>query len=157
MSIHDVFQAGGRLLSQAEVKVGAALIGGVLGYIFHTAAVADMALVALIMVILDMISGMVAAWQTGEAISSRRASRSIAKLLAYSCGVAGVSLAFKVIPGIGEARVVAITAVLGLVILTELISVMENMDKLGLKVIPSWVKNIVRDAASRTRKNEPSP
>lgn len=83
-----------------------------------------------VLVIFDSITGMAAAFKTGEPIESRKALRTVIKLVVYSIFISAAYLtgtnlvAFPMLEQI----------VMGFIALTELISIMENIGKMGYAI-----------------------
>lgn len=149
MTLQTVCQFVGKFVAQAEVKVAAGLVGAILGYFLPTSALQDMTVVAGILVIMDTITGVAASYNSGDAIKSARFSRVLSKILVYSCVIGAVSVAFKALPGALPMREPAVSAVIGMIIVTELISIIENADRMDLKIVPKWIRNIVREQQRR--------
>lgn len=149
MALGSFLKALTSLFAQAQTKVVAGAAGAVLGYFFPSSATRDMFVVSGILLLMDTITGTIAAWQTGEAMQSRRFARVLAKAMVYSCVAGAVSISLRVLPGTLSLQDEGVTAILGLVIVTELISIIENADKMNLKVVPPWLRNLVRDTEKR--------
>ncbi len=84
----------------------------------------------ILLVIMDMITGIWSAYVTGEIVTSRRAVRSAYKLVVYGLLVSGSHLAEVILPGQFFLEQV-VTSFLGI---TELISIIENSGKMGFAV-----------------------
>lgn len=84
----------------------------------------------LILVIIDFLTGVAAAYMSGELIRSRGILRSAVKIVVYALLVSAAHLAGQIVPG-GVFIEVSVLTFLGL---TELISIIENSGKMGFAV-----------------------
>ena len=98
--------------------------------------------IALLLLILDTLTGAVAAVIQGHGLSSRRFGRVIIKFFGYSVLI----IVAHVVPKAmwPEAEAVAVTIALGLIVTTEATSVLENLIKMGLP-IPLQIVALLKD------------
>lgn len=84
----------------------------------------------LILVVVDFVTGIMAAKKTGEVISSHKSLRSATKIVVYSLFIVAAHLSENILPGetYFEHVVVSFLA------LTEFISVIENIGKQGFAI-----------------------
>jgi phage-related holin len=128
------------LADSPALKAVAAALGGALGYIFPTSAVLETATIAAILIVVDTITGLWASLVTGKPIESRKASRMLTKLVGYCIAVATVSLTVRSLPSLGHWQVGACTGILAIVIATEAVSIIENLERIGVKLPRKLVK-----------------
>lgn len=112
-------------------KVALATAAGVLDY-FVPLASQPLLLAVAIALILDTVTGVMAAWVTKSLISSRGFARVLVKIVGYgSCVMIG-SIITENIPGVADFRGATVAGILTLILLTESISVLENVAKMGV-------------------------
>jgi len=113
--------------SNFYLKCGAAFVYTF--YAFHFDTLQTAALQAILMlVVLDMITGIFAAYKTGESIRSRKFFASAVKLSLYLIMISAahfVEVAVPELSGFTDEAMIAFVA------LTEIISVIENISKAG--------------------------
>lgn len=124
-------------------KAVGAFLCGVLAYVFPTQALLSTAGSALGLVVLDAASGLLRAWKTETPITSARFSRTIVKILGYTIACTAFGLGFRAVPGLETLQTAAISTVLGTVIVTEMISIAENLAGMGIR-IPGWILTALR-------------
>lgn len=95
------------------------------------------------LVLLDTLTGVTAAWQAGESITSKAFSRTIVKLIGYGAALAVVAVVTRHIAGLADYQPVAVSSVLSLVIVTEAGSILENVRKLGVR-LPFGIEELLR-------------
>ena len=100
------------------------------------------AIAAIALVIIDMITGIAASARSGKAIESSKAGRTLSKLMAYAAVVA-VAGSSTYIVGLTGLQAPLVTLVLGVVIATESLSILENVAALGV-TLPTPLKRILR-------------
>lgn len=91
------------------------------------------------LIVFDFITAMFAVWYTKEKITSAKASRTLVKLLVYGFMVSGATLTDRFI--IGNIELFA-DLTMGFVAITEFISILENISKLGFEVPSNVVKRL---------------
>lgn len=139
-SVPDPWQ---KLLSDCwPTKVGAAWLGACAGFLFPNSAGQAAAIAALGLVVLDTLTGTVAARLTGEAISSAKFGRAVIKVFSYFAAILAVAIGFRALPGLSNVYEPAASSVTSLIVLTELISIFENLKRMGFP-LPSWVCNLL--------------
>lgn len=105
--------------------------------------------ILLVVVCIDYITGMVGAWINQE-LSSKKGIKGIVKKLSYFLVVAvGMVVDWLIYSGLGKAGVeidggISVIALLVTtwIIVNELISILENVDKIGIP-IPSFLSRII--------------
>ncbi len=135
------------LASSSGGKWLVAGLGALLGYFLPTPAQQSAALGAAHLILVDTITGIVAARQTGEAITSARLGRVLVKLLGYSSVLSVVAVSVNHIPGAMAAHAPTVTGLLGLIIATEGVSVLENVRKMGVSLpfgLEEWLAGRVK-------------
>lgn len=99
-----------------------------------------MLLTALVLVVADMITGIWASLKAGESLSSAKLKKSVLKLLVYELAIGLAFLAQKHLTG--EAVPIA-SIVAGFVGLTEMLSVLENLNRIsGGTLLAGLIKNL---------------
>ncbi len=101
-------------------------------FVLPTSLGRDMCIACCVLIALDTITGAIASAVAGHAISSAKFARVLVKLIGYGSVLIVASIATKFIPGAPSE--VSVTAVLTLVIVTECISILENVRRMGLKL-----------------------
>ena len=111
-----------------------------------------------IMLALDAITGVCAAWARNEFITSRGFARTIQKLIGYGACVLVVSLVSRgIAPGVADARAIAVAGVLTVILITEGISVLENAAKMGIKLPPAILRRLKTHLSSAVDGVLPAP
>lgn len=147
----------GKLFAQWVVpKWCLAGVIAVMEYALPGAALQNAAGAAGALILLDTLSGLVAARISGHPISSAKFSRVLVKLLGYSLVLAVVSLALRSVEPLAPVQHIAVTAVLGLITWTEAISILENVVRMGVPV-PSALMSFVRGRVHPTDLEQAKP
>ena len=89
-----------------------------------------------VLIAFDLISAVMAAHKTGLAIESRKMLKTTVKLIVYALMVSGAHLTESIVPGITFLD----TAAISFLAITELISIIENVGKMGY-AIPNKLLN----------------
>lgn len=84
------------------------------------------------LIVLDTVTGFWAAKQSGEPVTSAKLSRVLTKLLGYGAVIVVSSVVLHAVPNAVGWRDLTAAGVLTLVIMTEAISILENVRKMGL-------------------------
>lgn len=111
-------------------------------YLFGTDVVRNMAIAAFGLMFLDTITGFVAAYATGQAITSTKLSRILVKIVAYGSSIIVAAVVTRHLPGLIGAHSTVVTAVLAIVIATEALSILENIGKMGFKRL-AWLRKLL--------------
>jgi phage-related holin len=101
---------------------------------------------------LDLITGLAAAWVTREPIKSHKLRRSVGKLIGYFGGFVTLVLALLAIEGPELAERLLISFTLAFFCGTEALSVVENCARMGVKLPPeviAWFRGRLRSEAQR--------
>lgn len=132
----EAFATIGKLFGDEPLlKYLAGVSGAVWGYVFPPdQGVRDAALAAGLLILLDTLTGLWAAIVTGKAIRSAKFGRALSKVLGYGSVVAVCAVVTRHVPGASAWQAMSVSAVVTLVIVTEAISVLENVRKLGLRL-----------------------
>lgn len=109
------------------IKASAAWAGALVSVLFPSSAGQASALIVLGLVALDTVTGMVASRARGEAISSSKLGQAVSKIFSYFAAILAVAMAFHALPGMQSIYESAVSSVTSLMVLTELISVFENL------------------------------
>jgi len=141
MNINHLYYCGylvGKLCENAIFKALVAIALIVFHFMFDS--LQSMAMLAVLMLIMiDFITGIVAAYQTGAKIESHTALRSAIKTVIYFMLISAGFIAEKAVPlSVLDDTVIAFLAA------TELISVLENAGKMGYAV-PKKLLNILKE------------
>lgn len=115
-------------------KTVAAATGGIIGYVFREHGTAQAAVAAAVLIGLDTITGVAAAAVGGKEISSRAFARTLVKILGYASVVLVCAIAGQHVPGLDSYHAATVTGVVTLVILTEAISILENVHAMGVSL-----------------------
>ena len=145
----DVFR---KLLADAWwPKVWGAGVASLLDYLLPLEASRELALAAGVLVLLDTATGVWAAFVSGRRVSSARFSRVFSKLLGYGSVMVVCGVATHVAPGAEALQPLAVSAVLGFVTMTEGISILENVGRMGVKAPPfllDWLRKRLKERPS---------
>lgn len=124
------------------LKWGAALLAVSCEYLFGTVIVRNMAFAAFGLMFLDTITGFVAATSTGHPITSAKLSRILVKVVAYGASIIVVAVVTQHVPGINAAHHAVVTIVLTWIMLTEAVSILENVVKMGFTKL-GWLTRML--------------
>lgn len=127
-------------LPDSVAKWCAGALALALEYVFPDVALRGAAATALALVVLDTVTGVLAATQTGTPVSSAKMGRALVKVLGYSCVVLAVALATRAFPGGLAALPFTASLPIAFVVVTELVSILENAHKMGLPIPHRWIK-----------------
>jgi len=129
-------------------KALAAAVAAVVAFFFPSQVLRDLALGSFVFICLDTLTGVMASYSGGVPISSAKFSRLLTKLVGYSVVIVVTTFAAKLLPQFGELAPAASAAVLSVVVVTEGLSILENLDKMGLK-LPAFVSNAFKAQQDR--------
>lgn len=149
--IQDIAQT---FLDFWAVKLLVALVRAVIGFCLPTGAAQTAAVCAGSLICLDFLTALVAVARTPELrIESAKMRRSFSKIVAYGSLVAIVAILSRNIPGLAGASDekngvlgFTVTGVLGWVMLTESLSILENITRAGILLPPGlreWLQRII--------------
>jgi phage-related holin len=102
-------------------------------YLFGDVTTRNMGVAAFGLMLLDTITGFTAAYAVGQPITSAKLSRILVKLVAYGSSIIVAAVVTRHLPGFGAAHAVVIAVVLGILIATEALSVLENIHRMGFR------------------------
>lgn len=135
----QALEVGASTISLFDIKLFGATCSTVIAFFLgcesHTILAGLVALLTF-----DFITGVGAAYISKEPIESRRALKSATKLLAYAIFISAGYITSNIVPG-GEFLNTAITSFLAL---TELVSIVENIGKMGFAT-PRRILNQVKE------------
>jgi phage-related holin len=112
-------------------------------YVLPTSASREAAIGAFALLIADTLTGFVAAWQSGEKISSARFGRVLVKILGYGSVLVVSAVVANNLTGLDSLETMGAMAILTLIITTEAISVLENVHKMGVR-LPFGLSEILK-------------
>lgn len=92
----------------------------------------------LTLISLDFLTAIIAQFKMGHAIESRKAIKTVLKILVYSIFVSGAYLTEEIIPG----ATFLDDAAISYLAITELISIMENLGKMGYTMPKKMLNNL---------------
>lgn len=124
------------------LKWGGVLVAVASEYLFGTDVVRNMAIAAFSLMFLDTITGFVAAFATGQAITSAKLSRILVKIVAYGSSIIVAAVVTRHLPGLVAAHSTVVTAVIAIVLATEALSILENIGKMGFKRL-AWLSRML--------------
>lgn len=126
-------------------------IGGIAGaaavWVFPTPALQQMALGALVLVLCDTLTGVWASIVTGKGVSSARLARVITKLLGYGAASLVCATVGQTVPGLEDFQAACVGLILGFVIATEGVSILENVRRMGVR-LPAGLTKLLREQLS---------
>ncbi|MCW5941083.1 MAG: phage holin family protein [Fimbriimonadaceae bacterium] len=134
----------------------AAVLGAVLGYLFPDQAGREAGLAAFGMVLLDTLTGLAAAVATGQPVRSARFGRVVAKIFGYGATIAVCAVVTRHVPGAAPWQPVSVSAVVTLIIVTEAISVLENVRRLGVR-LPLGLERALEGRRGKDGDGQPEP
>ena len=143
MSLQNFYQSLSKMFSNIEVKAAAALALGWLEYVLPTDTARHIAIWCLVLIALDTVTGAWACIVKGEALESRKLARLGTKILGYGSVVVVCAAATNALPSAKGMQEIAVCSVLGFVLATEGLSILENATKMGLPV-PKKLKNALK-------------
>lgn len=123
------------------LKWGGVLVAVASEYLFGTDVVRNMAIAAFSLMFLDTITGFVAAFATGQPITSAKFSRILVKIVAYGSSIIVAAVVTRHLPGLVAAHSTVVTAVIAIVLATEAVSILENIGKMGFKI--GWLTRML--------------
>ena len=121
---------------QVGIKAVVALAVSVYGFAFD-ALKNDIILALFVLTFFDFVTGIIAAKMTKERIQSARVFRTALKIFVYSMMISGAYLGEKIVP---ITSAFLDETMLGFLALTELISLIENVGRMGY-VVPQKLLN----------------
>ena len=130
------------------LKLMTGVVTALINYVLPTSQAQQMTTAAAILIILDTITGVIGSISSGTHITSARFGRVIIKLIGYSIAVVVVGIAANTLPGAKPAHEFLMMILVGSIIITECISIAENLDKMGVpipKPIVKWLKGRKKD------------
>lgn len=111
-------------------------------YVLPTQVVKEAAIGAAVLIAFDTLTGTVVAWKAGR-VTSKKFANVLVKMLAYSAVLSVAAITANVVPGLSEYASIGAMGILTMVVLTEGISVLENVTRLGVK-IPFGVTEVLK-------------
>lgn len=139
-----------------EAPIFKALVTGMVWigeYVFGSAALAQAAVGCLVLIILDTCTGFYAAIVTKQDITSARLSRVLVKVLSYGSVAVVVAILTRHMPGLNDLHEACMGLVVAVVMATEALSVLENVERMGLKGF-GWLSRMLK---GRLREIERTP
>jgi phage-related holin len=125
------------------LKWGSAAIAAIGAYFLPTESLQQLAMSAFGAVLLDTVTGVIAARSSKDPITSAKLSRLMSKLIGYSSAVILCTIVPHNLPGMDGLAGGASTAVLTMVLVTEALSVIENLDRMGVK-FPAFIRDALK-------------
>lgn len=105
-------------------------------FLFDIDQIVPMASV-IVLIIIDFLTGTSAAWVSGERLTSKKAKRSALKAAEYFLLIAAGRVSEYAVP-LGFLD----DTIIGFIVLTELLSVMENLQKMGYPIPANMFQNL---------------
>lgn len=139
-------------------KPMAGLFGAAISYLFPEQATQEAAVSAFVLIIIDLLTGMRAAFLEGRFITSTGVRRTINKIGGYFAVVAVCAVVTKNVGNLSGFQAVSVGAIVTLVILTEAVSILENVNRMGVK-LPFGIQDQLKrrlDGASRVTADMPA-
>lgn len=130
------------------MKGATAALVPLIDYFLPLQASRELAVAAILLVALDTITGIWAALVRGRKVSSSKFARVLSKLLGYGSVVIVCSVGSKAVPGAASLQAPAVCWVLGFVAITEGISILENVGRMGVKAPPfllEWLRKRLKE------------
>ena len=150
LPLPDIFR---KLFADLWISKGlAAALASAVTY-FLPGASYDLAIGAYVLICLDTMTGFWASVVTGHKITSARLSRVLTKLFGYGSVVVVCSVAAHSVPGAEPLHAIAVSGVCGWIILTEGVSILENVGKMGVTAPPfllGWLRKRLADQGVET-------
>lgn len=130
------------------MKYFAALFASAVAYVLPQPMLRDMAVGAFVLILVDTLTGVAAAWSTCKAVKSAKFGRVLTKILAYGSVIVVASIAGKFLLGGSPLLQSAQVAVLTLIMCREGLSVLENVNG-----ILGWKFKFLEDLLKGRAKN----
>lgn len=136
MQLDYAFGYVGRLFLDPTmiVKLPIAISVGIIEYLLPQQINRDMVIALGMMIIIDLITGISAAWQSNKKITSIAFSRTLTKFVGYGAVLCVTALLVKNFSMFSDMTQATLTSVLTLMMLTEAVSVLENVNAMGIKL-----------------------
>ena len=125
-TLHDITAS---FCFMCVAKIPIAIIGGLFIYLFGIEN-ADAVVALVVIVCFDFATGISASYINKEALESKRAVKTAVKIVFYGLFVSSSFLTEGIVPG----NTLIDVATISFLALTELISIMENLGKMGYQV-----------------------
>ncbi len=146
MRLLDAIGSISKLFAEASLtKIVAGFLGAAIGYVLPTQAVVNTLVGAVSLIAFDTVTGIAASLTHGDPLQSKRFVRLLSKCLGYFSVLAAVSITSAHIPVLIPHREVMISGFLYAIMATEGISILENADRLGVKLPPilkGWLRGL---------------
>jgi phage-related holin len=132
----------------APLKAIVAGLAAIAQYVFGDTATQAAAVAAFALLLLDTVTGMVAARVNQDAITSAKFGRFLIKVLGYGSTIIVAAVVAQHVPGIAKvddsitevAHSLAVGTVVSAVMVTEAISILENVRKMGVNTPAKWLE-----------------
>jgi toxin secretion/phage lysis holin len=124
----------GKLFAPPIKVVASISVAGVTSYLFPEGVPADALIAACVVVVLDLLTGVGAAWMERKFDGSAGIRRTLLKVLSYLSLVLIAAIVPRNVPGLEQAQGFTAGTVLTLIILTEAVSIIENVRKMGFSL-----------------------
>lgn len=115
-----------------------------LDWVFGPGIARTTALSAGCLMVLDTVTGLVAAWYTRKPFESGKFSRILVKGVAYGASIIVAAVVPRSLPGMEAFHDESVTICTGVILCTEALSVLENINKMGFKGM-GWLKKILNE------------
>ncbi len=111
-------------------------------YLFGTEVTRNAAIAAAGLMLLDTITGAIAAKVAGPGWKSGKFSRVLVKFVSYGSAIIVAAVVTHHLPGMSSLQELSVTTVVSLILCTEALSVLENIDRMGFKGF-GWIRKIL--------------
>lgn len=135
----------------------AGAVAAAFAYLFPDQTTADAVIGAGLLVGLDLITGTAAALSLTTWDGSCGLRRTVNKVLSYLAVIAVCAVVTRNVSGMAQYHAVSVTGVLTLIILTESVSILENVQKLGVTLPFGLGEVLTRRLADEDRDKENHP
>lgn len=123
-------------------KPALGLLGGVFTYLFPQVT-REAAYAVLALMLMDLLTGVLAAVAERTLVTSYGIKRTLMKMAAYFCVIAVVGIVPRHIQGLSGIEAFSVGTAIGVIILTEAKSILENVRRMGFD-LPFNVEPVIR-------------
>lgn len=143
-----------KLVSESLIaKLGIATIAGIVEYLLPQQINREMIVAVGLLILLDLITGITLALQNKRLITSKAFSQTLVKCIGYGAVIGMTALLVKNISMFDDISQPTLTSVLTLILLTEALSVLENVNAMGIK-LPFGLNKRLKRKLSELRDEE---
>lgn len=123
--------------------------GGVVSWLFPGAWDKKAVFAVITLLLLDFVTGITAAWASGQRLQSAKAKRWVGRFIGYAVAILIAALIPRLMEGLSSYQEVMVAMICGPMVATELISLIENLEKLNVPGVDVLRRLLQRPAATQ--------